>query len=399
MGDSLAAGDSSFSERSDERAREVQARWQAREDRGIPISGDLGQGMSPLLKKVSGEIETGELKGVQLYVSRGGRVQLNAALGWARAGVPLAPDTIAHWLCCTKPLVAILIAGLEQAGRLDVDAPVAQYWPEFGCNDKAHVTLRALLHHRSGIRGDPAEEYLFCSHARVAEAVASCEMDSAVAPGRSRYIHFSGWAALAEIVRRVSGQSAGERLQQEVFAPLGMQNSYLGIPASRFDESGASFSRIHIAARGSAAECSFLNWPEVIGYDWPGFAARGPAQELGRVYESLLGFGPSILARSTVERFTSPSLGRLYDENLQDDVDWALGFKTSAAFFGCRESVGRVFGHTGLGSSFCLAMPDWGLVAVWVSNVISPPPVHRARIRRLVPALLSCVGVESAAGR
>jgi CubicO group peptidase (beta-lactamase class C family) len=117
--------------------------------------------------------------------------------------------------------------------------------------------------------------------------------------------------------------------------------------------------------------------------------------ELARLYESLLGFGTPILDRATIDRFTSPWRGRLYDENLQDEVDWGLGFKTSSTFFGCQSVTGRVFGHTGLGSSFYLALPDYGVVVVWVSNVISPPPVHRARIRRVMPALLGCLQLEA----
>jgi CubicO group peptidase (beta-lactamase class C family) len=306
-------------------------------------------------------------------------------------------DTVTQWLCCTKSLVAILIAQLEEEGRLDVEQPVVRYWPEFAANGKSHVTLRALLTHTSGMLGDPAEEYLFCSSERVAESIAQCRLDdSGYAGDRARYIHFSGWAALGEVIRRVTGASTALRLKQSLFEPLEMRDSHLGLPLSTFDAYGDRLSRLHIGIRGFPPECSFLNWREVAGYDWPGFAARGPAFELGRVFESLLGHGPAILGRAAVHRFTSPSRGRLYDDNLQDEVDWGLGFKTSSAFFGSRALAERAFGHTGLGSSFCLALPDLDLVVVWVSNVISPPPVHRARIRRLTGALLACLQPEEA---
>jgi CubicO group peptidase (beta-lactamase class C family) len=180
-----------------------------------------------------------------------------------------------------------------------------------------------------------------------------------------------------------------------LFDRLDMRDSHLGLPLSTFDSYGDRLSRLHITTRGAPAECSFLNWRESAGYDWPGFAARGPVSELARLYESLLGFGTPILDRATIDRFTSPWRGRLYDENLQDEVDWGLGFKTSSTFFGCQSVTGRVFGHTGLGSSFYLALPDYGVVVVWVSNVISPPPVHRARIRRVMPALLGCLQLEA----
>lgn len=361
----------------------------------MPIDGDVAPGFMPLLKKIGGEVETGELRGVQVYVSRAGGELLNAGVGWSRGAVAMRRDTVTHWLCCTKSLVAVLIAQLEEQGRLDVDQPVARYWPEFAVNGKSSITLRGLLTHTSGILGDPAEEYLFCSSQRVAHAIEQCHMDSsAEALGHSRYIHFSGWAALAEIIRRVTGVPVGLRLKQSVFEPLGMLSSHLGLPLPRGAEYDDTVSRLHIKTRGSPTECSFLNWPETAAYDWPGFAGRGPASELARALESLLGFGPPILGRAARERFTLPSRGRLYDDNLQDEVDWGLGFKTSSSFFGCRALTDRVWGHTGLGSSFFVVLPDFDVVAVWVSNVISPPPVHRARIRRVMATLLDCLQLQ-----
>jgi CubicO group peptidase (beta-lactamase class C family) len=292
-------------------------------------------------------------------------------------------------------LVAIAIAQLEQEGVLDVDRPVAFYWPEFAANGKSEITLRTLLNHTSGMQGDPAEEYLFCSAEQMAVAIARGPGDVTADPAsRVRYIQFSAWATLGELIRRVTGVSVGLRVKQSVFEPLAMRDSHLGLPLSTWNSYGERISRLHIAGRDMPEQCSFLNWPEAAVYDWPGFAARGPAYELARVYESLLGFGPRVLDSAAIERFTAPSRGRLYDHHLQEAIEWGLGFVTCTSFFGCRAPVSRVFGHHGLGSSFCVAMPELDLVIVWVSNVMAEPAVHRGRMRRVVGTLLDCPGVR-----
>lgn len=361
----------------------------------IPSHGDLGDGLTPFTKKMMGEIDMGELRGVQAYVSRRGRVLLNAGFGWAGEGVPMQTDTLTHWLCCTKPLIAILLAQLEAEGALDVDRPVASYWPEFAANGKSSITLRMFLDHTSGMLGDPAEEFLFCSPSRAAEAIARAPADVSELPSnRARYLQFSAWEALGEVVRRVSGMPVGLRLEQKVFAPLGLRDSHLGLSLERYDAYGPRMSRIHMAGRGLPEECSFLNWREAARYEWPGFAARGPAHELGRVFESLLGFGPPILGEAAIERFTASSRGKVYDHGLQEAIDWGLGFVTCPAFFGCRAPANRVFGHNGLGSSFALAVPELDLVVVWVSNVVAEPVAHRTRVRRIMATLLDCAPVS-----
>jgi CubicO group peptidase (beta-lactamase class C family) len=365
--------------------------------RPVPTHGDLGDGLMPFMKKMLGEIETGELRGVQAYVSRRGRPLLNAGLGWAYEGVPMRADTLTHWLCCTKPLIAILLAQLEEEGALDVDRPVASYWPEFAANGKAAITLRMLLDHTSGMLGDPAEEFLFCSASHAADAIARAPADVSEPPSnRARYLQFSAWEALGEVIRRVTGGPVALRLAEKVFAPLGLRDSHLGLSLASYDAYGERIARIHMAGRGLPEECSFLNWREAAGYEWPGFAARGPAHELGRVFESLLGFGPSILEPATIQRFTASSRGKVYDHGLQEAIDWGLGFVTCPSFFGCRAPANRVFGHNGLGSSFALAAPELDLVVVWVSNVVAEPVAHRTRARRIMATLLDCPVVSEA---
>ena len=89
--------------------------------------------------------------GCAVYV--GGRllVDLWGGIADARTARPWDHDTAAVIFSCSKGLLAICAYLLAQQGRLDLDAPIARYWPEFAAADKASVTVRQAMSHRAGL--------------------------------------------------------------------------------------------------------------------------------------------------------------------------------------------------------------------------------------------------------
>ena len=88
--------------------------------------------------------------GAQLYVSRDGRTVGDLALGEAREGVAMRPDTLMLWMSSIKPITAVAIAQMWERGKLDLDDAVARHIPEFGENGKERVTIRHVLTHTGG---------------------------------------------------------------------------------------------------------------------------------------------------------------------------------------------------------------------------------------------------------
>src|SRR5947207_14825722 len=86
-------------------------------------------------------ISTGLHIGAQLYVSLGGEVVRNVALGEAQPGVPMRPDTIMLWLSATKPITAVAVAPLWEQGELELDETVCRFIPEFGALGKESITI------------------------------------------------------------------------------------------------------------------------------------------------------------------------------------------------------------------------------------------------------------------
>lgn len=143
---------------------------------------------------------------------------------------PWQEDTIIPVFSTTKAMTAICANRLADQGRLDVDAPVARYWPEFAKNGKATVPVSYLLSHQAGlawIDGEmTAEEAL--SWEPVIEALEN--QHPAWEPGTQHGYHATtyGWL-VGEVIRRITGSSVGTYLRAEVADPLDL-DLWIGLP-------------------------------------------------------------------------------------------------------------------------------------------------------------------------
>jgi CubicO group peptidase (beta-lactamase class C family) len=127
----------------------------------------------------------------------------------------------------------------------------------------------------------------------------------------------------------------------------------------------------------------------------PGGGMRGPASDLGRFYESLLGFGPRILDRRTVEVMAAVHRYGVPDVVLGNmKIPWGLGVQVAGGLTG---GVGRrSFGHNGMASSRGMADPDAGLVIAFVTNGLTDPLRNEQRMFEVVDGIYSALGEEVA---
>ena len=122
---------------------------------------------------------------------------------------------------------------LAERGALDLDAPVAKYWPEFAANGKADIPVRWLLSHQAGL-------IALDQPVPLNEALAWHPMAAALAgqrplwtPGTAHGYHGRTWGWLVgEVIRRVSGQTPGRFFADEIAAPLGL-DFFIGLPADQ----------------------------------------------------------------------------------------------------------------------------------------------------------------------
>jgi len=149
-------------------------------------------------------------------------VDLFAGTADAARTRPWTGDTLVNLFSTTKGMTALCAHRLADQGKLDLDAPVARYWPEFAQADKDRIPVRWLLDHSAGL---PAVEAPLPPQA-LYDWTAMTEALAAQAPwwepGTQHGYHAMsfGWL-VGEVVRRVSGKSLGQTFRDEIAGPLG----------------------------------------------------------------------------------------------------------------------------------------------------------------------------------
>jgi CubicO group peptidase (beta-lactamase class C family) len=336
----------------------------------------------------------------QVYVSRGGEVLLDAAIGESRPGRPLRTDDVMLWYSSGKPLTTVAILRLWERGRLDLDDPIAQYVDGWA-NGKKHCTIRHVLIHTGGFpmygNSDfdtdlPSAEVL----AHIAAAPAAWE------PGtKAGYHPVTGWKVLGAVVEAVDGRPIETYLREEILTPIGADDSSLGVPIARQVELGDRLvpvawkgHRFPVVEDDGGLRMVPYRIDEVHNLPWhiakaePGASMRGPAGDLGAFYEALLGFGPTLLEPRTVELMGAVHRHDLRDAVFGSNTPWGLGVTVDLSGGAGR----RAFGHGGMASSRGFADPECGLVAVVVCNGLPNPLAAEQRLVDITDALYTSLG-------
>jgi CubicO group peptidase (beta-lactamase class C family) len=144
--------------------------------------------------------------------------------GWADGGRtrPWERDTIVNTFSTTKGMTATCAHRLIERGLVDVDAPVATYWPEFAQAGKDQVTVRHLLTHQAGLHTITADLPRDKRNDWDTVTAALAAQEPAWEPGtRSMYHAVTFGYLVGEVVRRVDGRSLGTYFREEVAEPLG----------------------------------------------------------------------------------------------------------------------------------------------------------------------------------
>lgn len=356
--------------------------------------------------------------GAQLYVSRRGEVIADVALGEARPGVAMRPDTLTLWLSAGKPITAIAMAQLVERGRLGFDDPVAKHLPEFAQGGKEFVTIRHLLTHTAGFReADKLAEGLPWSE--MIGRICATPMEPGWVPGeKAGYQTISSWLVLGELIRRVDGREPGRYVREEIFEPVGLRDAWLGVPEEKLAGYGERMGMMYYSGRTEFRVHPFWNAAEDFMACRPGSGARGPIRELGRFYEALLEIllGRRISNRSVLVeggeddraesefsvpgRILSAAMLRemtrrhregLFDQTFQHTLDIGLGFIVNSNRYGAetvpygygRHAPETTFGHSGSQSSCAFADPEHELVVAWHCNGQPGEPRHQKRAREI----------------
>jgi CubicO group peptidase (beta-lactamase class C family) len=351
--------------------------------------------------------------GYQLYVSRHGVPVVDTAAGDAAPGRPMTVDSIPLWFSSSKPATAVAVAILWERGLLDLDDTVAAHWPEFGCNGKETATVRHLLTHRGGFpfadfgQATPDWESLV---ATVASAPVMYE------PGTQAGYHATaGWVALGRLVEVVDGRRIDRFCAEEIFAPLGMDSSQLVVETDRVEELRPRLGEIRATLPSDDVTYPLFDLPQWNTDDGiaslsPGASGRGPAHDLARLHEMILGRGTRdgvrILDARTVEAITAGARVGVTDTVLGITggsarhgvtIPWGLGFAMQSDDYGPLASH-RAVGHSGHASSTAFSDPECGIVVAIVTNGLPGFDANTDRMSSTVTAVYRAAGFTTRIG-
>jgi CubicO group peptidase (beta-lactamase class C family) len=363
--------------------------------------------LAPVIELLERRRADGWHDGAQCYVSRHGEVLLDVAVGESRPGRAMERDDLMLLYSAGKPLTVVAVLQLWEQGRFGLDDPVGEYVDGWG-NGKERCTIRHVLTHTGGFPN--ADAKLFDRDIPYDEVVAHIAASPARwEPGTDAAYHpSSGWKILGAIVERVDGRPIDRYLADEVFARLGVENMRLGIRPGEQDALGERIAPVHW--RGHALPVvdpdgglqmvpykvdQFHNEPHFVAKVEPGGGMRGPARELGRFYESLLGFGAPVLDPRTLEVMSSVHRYGIKDRLFRQNIPWGLGVQV--AFTG--GTGRRAFGHGGMASSRALADPEFGLVIAVVTNGLAGFVDAEQRLFEVTDAVYSALGDDVARTR
>jgi CubicO group peptidase (beta-lactamase class C family) len=383
----------------------------------MEIHGRFDPKFAPVREAFSGNFAAGLEVGASVAVTVDGTPVVDLWAGdAAMGGAPWQRDTIVNVYSTTKTMASLCVLMLADRGELDLDAPVARYWPEFAQNGKAEIPVRMLLSHRAGLPAiaKPLQPTDIFNWNTMTSALA--EQKPWWTPGTKHGYHALtfGWL-VGELVRRVSGMSIGRYVREHVAAPLGAE-FWIGLP-EELDARTADLAQGPIQTGEGQP-----NMLEIIQKDPEGMLAKTfanpllfaispnsrewraaelaagnghtTADALARIYGALANGGEldgtRLLGRDAIERArVEQSYGK--DEVLPFVSRFGLGFMMPPA----NEPLGpnsRVFGHGGAGGSLGLADPEAGFGLGYVMNLMHTglwlvDPRPRALLAALYEAL------------
>ena len=324
----------------------------------------------------------GFFPGATIVVARGGKIVYEKAYGYAMLndmGVrlsdprPMEMHTMFDMASCTKIMATTQsIMKLYSEGKIDLDATVASYIPEFAKNGKENVTVRQLLTHTSGLPQWKAMFlYINKDKSKVLDYICNCEL--MFAPGEEKYSDL-GFQMLGFLVERITGRDMDEYAKTEIYEPLGLKRTTYMPLASGFaaeDLAATSFGNPYEYAMvdeidhpGFGYDCTedldafgkFDGWRNytLVGEcnDGNAWMANGgvaghaglysDAEDLAVLCQAMLNGGiykgVRLYKQEVIDLFTSEQNGK---------PSRGLGFERGSSFMGRGDRHDDAFGHAG----------------------------------------------------
>jgi CubicO group peptidase (beta-lactamase class C family) len=317
------------------------------------------------------EVDSEKLGAAAILVARDGRIVLHKGYGRLShepGALPVQPDSVFLLASITKPVTACSLMLLVQRGKVKLDEPASRYLPEFTGDERGKILVRDLLRHTSGLPDMLPENIdLRRVHAPLSEFVRhTFQTPLLFSPNTAFRYQSMGILLAAEIVERVSGMRLRDFEKLEIFEPLGMKSSSLGLGGRRIEDLVRCDTGPNANPRDDESFGPNSPYWRDLGCPWGGM--HSTTSDLAILLETFLAEGSyggkRIFSTATVRAMTS-------DQNQALQAPWGLGWALgrSKVWNAFSDSVSpSTFGHVGATGTVAWSDPRTRLMCVVLTN-------------------------------
>ncbi len=370
------------------------------------VHGECAEAFEPLRALLDRNLVDGTDVGASLAVVHDGELVADLWGGDATPGAPWQRDTIVQVWSTTKTMAALTALVLVDRGELDLEAPVASYWPDF--RDR-RVLVRHLLAHTSGMAGwtEPLSLSGLMDLDYANELLA--EQEPWWEPGTTGGYHMVSYGHLLDgLVTAATGAPLAERFRTLVAEPLGA-DFHLGVPddaiARCADLVPPTSSGVDVDALPAdnlliptlvnpRLDLPFCNEPEWRRVSLAGVNGHGNARSVARV-QSVVSHGGAV---DGVELLSPDTVDRIFDIQadgpdavLLEPLTWGIGYGLPNAVSAPAVPTGRVCWWTGYGGSIVVNDLDRRTTVAYAMNRMEPGYGHTPRTDGYVRTAFDCV--------
>ncbi len=354
------------------------------------------------------------------YVDGQRVVEVWGGVADTRTRRPWQRDTTAVIFSCSKGLLAICAYRLVQDGRLDLDGPIAAYWPAFAAAGKSAITVREAMSHHSGLAAIDVDLTLpeVLAWEPVIRALEAQPPRHHPLDGHLYHAMTYGWI-VGEVIRRITGMTPGRYFRDVFGEPLGL-HAWIGMPddarpsvawmepplPDEDSDAARKCARIarddptveRSASMGGAfafpAQDGFVtfNDPAIQTAEIPAANGVSTAESLARLYAACVSVvdGPPILSDPSIDdALRVQAAGRQLSGMPDDGARWGTGFQLSSP--PSQPMLGpSSFGHAGAGGQLGFADRDHRVGFAYLGNQMGG--YGDARARELTAALRAAIG-------
>jgi CubicO group peptidase (beta-lactamase class C family) len=349
-------------------------------------------------------VEKKEVSGVVALVGNADGIEALEAVGARNLddGSPMRPDTVFRIASMTKPITAIGVMMLADAGKLSIDDPVEKHLPEFRgqlltakrsgdtvtlTKPSRPITLRDLLTHTSGLAGPPvglADLYAKRDRTLAEGVIAYSQRPLDFEPGSRWSYCNTGIDTLGRVIEVVSGMSYEAFLKARLFDPLGMTDTTFYPTPEQLARTAVTYDRKDGALKAVAS--SIIGPPKGAKYPIPAGGLYSTAPDLAKVYRMMLHRGTldgrRYLSESAVDAMTSVQTGEL-KAGFTDGMGFGLGWGVVKSPSGVTAMLSPgTFGHGGAFGTQAWVDPVKGRFAVLMIQRVGLPNSDASDVRR-----------------